>query len=429
MRFHIILAATIAAAQPALATPLVTSSEDTVARVCLSGRTAPERVVAACDAALFDARLTQAQRVDMLVARGDGQFWLGDYAGAEASYRSALEIDPRGSEAWNGLGWTLWETEGDAAAHEAFAASVAIDVSVQGLGGAAATGRRSGAMTNAEAQAMLDAALAIDPDYTWAIRELGWSHLDTGDDIAAGERFGQAVAADPNDLNALYGLGRARLNAGDAGAALTHFNAVLAAQPGDLPARVYRITALRRLDRNAQALREADRLIADEPDRASGYIERGKALIGLERRAEAIETYRAAETAVGPNNAILYWLADALATDERFAEALEVIDRGLTMKGADHSDHLLKSYIALEMGDHSTARQSAEASLATGVEDPWAHYYVAISLVRGGEIPAGMARFDRAISAGLPEDRIGAFARELIQSGQYVEAAGLRLKY
>ena len=75
------------------------------------------------------------------------------------------------------------------------------------------------------------------------------------------------------------------------------------------------------------------------------------------------------------------------------------------------------------------ARASAEASLATGVEDPWAHYYIAVTLVHGGRVAEGLARFDRAIQARLPADRVGAFASELIGAGRPLEAAELGLKY
>ena len=151
--------------------------------------------------------------------------------------------------------------------------------------------------------------------------------------------------------------------------------------------------------------------------------------MALERRVEAIETYRTAEDVLGPDNAILYWYADALTYDGQFHEALKVIERGLALDGADYSDHLMKSYIALELQDYAMARDAADASLATGVEDPWAHYYIAITLVHGGDTTAGMDRFQRAIEIGLPEDRVGAFAKELIGAGKYVEAAQLRMKY
>ena len=416
-------------ASPLSAKPLVTSSEDTVTRVCLARSESPSRVVNACEMALAQASLTRSQRVDLIVARGDGYLWMDQYAAAIESFREAIALDGAKMDAWNGLGWTLWEAEGDAPAYEAFDASLDIGVTVQALGGKAATGRRLGALTNDEARALLVAALSIDPDYLWALREIGWSYLEEGNAERAAEEFTAALEIEPMDINARYGLGRVEFLRQNAEGALGYFNSVLADAPDDFPTRVYRIIALRDLDRNAQALREADRLIVDFPTKSSGYIERGQALLALGQRAEAIENYADADARLGPNNAVLYWYADALAIDGQFKAALDVIDRGLALSGADHTDHLLRSYIALELGDYQTAEHSAEASLALGGDDPWAHYYLAITLIHRGDVEQGLARFERAIAAGLPEDRIGAFASELVGAGNYVEAAQLRLKY
>lgn len=411
------------------AKPLISSSEETTARICMAREQAPERIVEACDTALSQAGLTLSQRVDMMVARGDGLFWQDHFREAADSYRAATQVDPTATDAWNGLGWALWETDGDAAALEAFEASLKVDVSVQGLGGKAATARRSGVISNEEARTLLNAALAIDPDYIWAVRELGWSHIEDRNYSDAKLAFREALDIEPKDVNARYGLGRAKLSTGAAEEALTLFNDALVDAPEDFSLKVYRIIALRNLDRNAQALRHANRLIAENPDRASGYIERGLSLVALERRAEAIETYQVADEKLGPDNAILYWYADALSVDGRFPEALQVINRGLALNDADYSDHLLKSYIALELENYSMARKAAEASLATGVNDPWAHYYIAISLVHEGAVNEAISQFSTAMSAGLPQHRVGAFARELISAGKYVEAAQLRMNF
>lgn len=429
MRVCLGLIAILASTAPVVAKPLVTSSEETLARICLARSETPARLVEACDGALLEASLTQSQRVELMIARGDGHIWQNQFAEAAASYRAATEIDPNEVEAWNGLGWALWEVDGDQAAYQAFETSLSLDVSVQGLAGKAGTGRRLGTIGNEEARQMLSAALTIDPDYIWAVREVAWSHMDDGNPASALKEFDAALDIEPSDVNARYGRGRALLATGRHDTALEVFNDVLSDAPTDFPTQVYRVITLRKLDRNAQALRDADRLIELYPNRVSGYVEKGQALVALQRRREAIETYTEAEALLGPHNAVLYWHADALTIDGRFNEALTVIDRGLELSGVDYSDHLLRSYIALELGDYALARDAAEASLAMGVNDPWAHYYIAITLVHAGEVNAGVKRFEDAVLAGLPSDRIGAFATELISAGKFVEAAQLRLKY
>ncbi len=423
----VVLAVSLTA--PLSAKPLITSSEENYLRVCMARAESPERLVTACDAALSALNVTPSQRVELIVARGDAHLWQQGYEAAMSSYREAIALDRNSTEAWNGLAWTLWEVEGDAAAFEAFETSVNISVSVEGLAGKATTGRRLGFLDRSEARELLNAALSIDPDYIWALRELGWIYVEENRPVEAAAAFREALDIEPTDINARYGIGRTELMEGKTEAALTSFDDVLLDAPNDFPTLVYKIIALRNLDRNAQALRASDRLIADFPDKSSGYIERGQSLMALGRRGEAIATYADAETRLGPNNAVLYWYADALAADGRFLDALDVIDRGIALDGSDYSDHLLKSYIALELGDYDLARTSAEASLASGVEDPWAHYYIAIAEVHDGNVAEGMARFDRAVSIGLPVERVGAFATALVNAGKYVEATELRLKY
>ncbi|MDD9921268.1 MAG: tetratricopeptide repeat protein [Boseongicola sp.] len=425
------VAATAALVFPLIASakPLITSSEDTLARVCLAQEDSAERLVSACSAALDAANLTGSQRVELLVALGDAQSWNNLDSQAEETYQRALSLDPRALDAWNGLGWILRGYGNEAEALAAFENSLAIDVSVQGLAGKATTARATGAIGGDESRQMLEAALAIDPKYIWAIREIAWSHFEESNFDMAMKRFNEALSHDADDVNALFGKGRSALKLSQNQVALDSLNAALAQAPNHYSARVYRIIALRDLDRNAQALRDADRLIADYPDRTSGYIEKGLALVALERRAEAIQTLSEADALLGPKNAILYWYADVLITDGQMSEALAVIDRGIQLDGVDHTDFLLKSYIALELNDYPMALQAAEASLETGVEDPWAHYYIAIAMVHGGSAKEGIERFNTAIQTGLPQDRVGAFARELISAGKYVEAAQLRLKY
>ena len=60
------------------------------------------------------------------------------------------------------------------------------------------------------------------------------------------------------------------------------------------------------------------------------------------------------------------------------------------------------------------------------LEQPGEHYARYVNM---GSALGGVSRFEEAVAAGLPTDRVGAFATELISAGNYVEAAQLRLKY
>ena len=66
-RFLLIAGLIAALAPSAGAKPLVTSSEDSLARVCLARQDAPARIVRAYDGALGSAQLTLSQRAELLV--------------------------------------------------------------------------------------------------------------------------------------------------------------------------------------------------------------------------------------------------------------------------------------------------------------------------------------------------------------------------
>ena len=302
MRALTVAVAVCCLALPASALPLITSSEDTLARTCLSRAASPARLVEACDRALAEPGLTRAQQVSLITARADGNLWLDRFAQSEADYRAALALNPRSIEAWNGLGWALWEFAGDAAAHEAFEASLSVGVSVQGLGGMAATGRRLGLVSNEDARQMLRAALAIDPDYIWAHRELAWSHLDAGDAAMARRHFEAALEIEPKDVNARFGLGRAHLASHgrgsraerlqrrscrcprlpDAGLSQHHAAATGAERPGAARSRSPDCQPPRPVVGIYRARACAD--CAGAPARGVGYICRGRRGAGAEQR-------------------------------------------------------------------------------------------------------------------------------------------------
>lgn len=411
------------------AKPLITSSEETLARICLAGQEDLERLIRACDEAAKEPSITVAQKVELLNALANAQSWNDDEDAAIATYRQSLELDETSVDAWNGLGWSLRSQLDTEAAFEAFSRSIELDVSVQGLAGKASTGRDVGAMTGDESRAMLEAAMSIDPSYHWARRDIGWSYFDDENWPDAIASFEIVLEEDPYDENAYYGIARSALGAGTPERALEALNKLLELNPDDFWGQAYRVTALRNLDRNAQALREAERLIADFPKSNTGYHERGRALVALGRRGEALDAFAEADAILGPDGLVLYWWADTLAKDGQWSEALSVIDRAIALDNSDHYDLLLKSYIALELKDYQLARRAAEASMEAGTTDPYAHYYIAITLVQTGDTPSGLERFDLAMSEGLPSHRVGAFASELISRGKYVEAVQLRIKY
>ena len=413
----------------AFAKPLITSSEETYARLCLDQGETADRLISACNEALGQPDLTERQRIELLDALGDALYWDDQIEAAAKVYREIIALDETAVAGWNGLGWALRDIDTDEEAFKVFGRSLELEPTASGLAGRAASGYYADQIEAEEARQMLAAAISIDENYAWAIRQIGWIYFDEGLSEEARVEFDKALALNHQDANALYGKARAYLSTGEPGAALDMLNQADAVKPMDYWVRVYRVDALLDLDRNAQALREGGRVVEDFPDKTTGYVQQAKALYRLQRRSEAISAFEEANEKFGPRNEILYWYADALAQEGRYDDAMSAIDQSLALEGADEHDHLLKSWIALESEDYAQAHASAERSIEIGGDDPWAHYYAAVTMIHTGSAKDGMERFDRAMEGGLPEDFVGYFAKELIRAGKWVEAAQLRLKY
>lgn len=138
------------------------------------------------------------------VNSGNVQLQLGDQAQAERCYRAALELDPDQPRALNNLAWSYLVRQENLA----------------------------------EASALLDRAIAADPERRWLyLDSLGWSRYQEGKTDAALEILAEALAATPAEEDALlaethYHLGCIRRERGENDAAISHFRQALAHAPG-----------------------------------------------------------------------------------------------------------------------------------------------------------------------------------------------------
>ncbi|MSU91976.1 tetratricopeptide repeat protein [Rhodobacteraceae bacterium 2CG4] len=420
------LAVLAAAAQ---ARPLIASSEETAARLCHAFDDSPERLEALCAQALADGVATSAERAALLTLRGDALDLLGRDAEAEAAFRAAAEADPGHLRAYTGLGWLLWRQDREAEAVPYFRKAVDLRPTADGLAGLGSALYRARQAEPAAALELIAAALAIAPDYAWALRERGWIELDEGRPEAALATFDAALARDGDDWNAHYGRSRALAETGAYEAALEAVGRAIAVDGDQHWAYAHRAYVLRRLDRNAQAVTEAARAVALDPDWPGGHVQKALAEEALGRRAQALETFAAALRRGVESAYLLHWYADVLSNDGRMQEAAAMIDRAVARADHDQFDLSLKSWIAVELRDYGTALEAAEGALALDPSMPYPHYYAAVALVNRGRADDGLARFDEAMALGIDRAMIGVFAADLIAAGRFVDAIRLRARY
>jgi tetratricopeptide (TPR) repeat protein len=418
-----------AGGQDARARPLITGSEDTTARLCRAFDDSYRRLVDICRDALTATDLTAAERSEFLARLADALWHTDARDAAEAQYLAAVEADPRNVAARNGLGWIYWYEDAYDRAIGAFESSVALRPTAEGLAGLGSARWYAGQADAAAALELLDAALAIAPDYAWALREKGWVLFDSGRNDEAAESFRSALVIDADSWNAHYGLGRALSRQGEPEAALAAFGQAIRIDPDPPWAYGQRAHALRMLGRNNQAITDAERMIARAPADSMGHTQKALALDALGRRATAVAAFEAGIAAGAGDDFLLYWYADMLCDDGQYARAGELIDRAILQAPGDAYSYELKAYIALMQDAYPDSLAAAERAVALDGGRVLAHYYAAAALVYSGQTEAGIARFDRGIAAGLEPDVVGRFAADLIAAGAIVEAIRLRARY
>ena len=421
--------ATLAFIPVAHSKPLVRNSETTVEKMCLEMEGEAETILEACRVALESPGLTRSLNVELLTSMGDTQAAIGDDEAAVATFKQALEILPENVGTLNSLGWSFRTLDREEEALHAFRTSIAIQPSAQGLAGFGAALADTGNGNPEEAVKYLDAALAMSPEYSWALREKGWLMQHDGQYEVAAGAFRQAIEINESDVHAHYGMARVSLQLKSYEDALLHANQTLDIGPQEWWYYSTRSTALRGLNRNALAVRDADRVIKLVPEETDGYVQKARAQFELGKRGEAFSVLEHSLDATEPDNFLYYWFAQLLQWDAQPERAMQMIDAAVKTDDANHFDHQLKASIALDMNDFSMALDAADQAAKLEPSSTYAHFYAALALVHVGGVTLAQERFDQVMRLEPEKYMLSDFASELIARGKFVEAIQTRVKY
>ncbi|WP_208349673.1 tetratricopeptide repeat protein [Pseudaestuariivita rosea] len=424
---RIILLISVFVCGSAAAKPLITSSEDTAARACLAYADTPDRLIRLCQQALDGGNLTQSERAQLMNTLGDAHLDQGDHKKAEETYRSILEQAPLNVPALAGLGWALRSQDRDEEALQAFQTAFDIDPRDEVLAGLGQMTFETGGDPDIALQ-YLDGAIAVTPNYDWAIRSKGWIYRDIGRLEDAEQAFRRALDLNGLDENALYGLARVLNDLGQNDEALLMINEAVALDPDYAWYYAQRSAILRNLGRNAQAVVDADKTIELLPGDSEGYVQKSRALIGLARRGDALDALKGVKVHAR-DSYFYYWYSDVLARDLQYDKALLMIDNSIELAPEDHWGHIQKAFIALQLENYDLALvHGAEAARLDGT-NAYGFFYTATALVYLDRLDEAYVQLDLAVAADLDEDRIGDFAQDLIAAGYLRDAILLRLKY
>ena len=404
-------------------------AQHTYVTACLADEEPADRMVAICERALDQPDASLRQRLDVMETLAWAHYHLDDEARARSLFDEILAIDPDSEDGLSGLGWLAIESQDYGVARDYFERAMNRSPNAEVQAGLAMSRYWGNDIGSRDALHGLEAALAIDPNYLWAMVRKGWvlTDLDRLDEAAAAFRF--VIKREPDNESALYGVAFVESERDNWTTALTFVDRALEEDPDYVSALSRRSLILFYLDRNKEALRDAEKVIALAPDRADGYVRKARALSSLGRRVKGFEVLKDAEARVGYSSFLVYWRASLLLDEGRSSEALEQIDRTMTESEADFHDHLLRARIGLDLKDIPLARESIDAALALRPEDKWGLYYDAMVMAQEDRFGMAVQQFGQAVERGLSLTKLDEFNAALVGRGAYATAVLLRARY
>lgn len=424
--YVLVFAAGLAQAAP----PVVTSSEETAASICLDFERPDNVLLEACVQALQEGGLGRSNRAEVLSHLSYLYLDRREFDLAEEHALKALELRPDDAEQFSSLGWIYWEQDRIDEARAQFERSIELHPQADALAGLANILRIHDDQSE-KALEMLQAALAINPEYSWGLRELGWAQLAEGAVPEAEKAFRDALAVNEWDGNAYRGLARALDKSDRRDEAIAALNRSMNfGGDKDVYLRVERARLLRMSGRPGAAVKDAVAAVKLMPSFEWGYVEHARSLNELGKLGAAIDVLKQSIEAGAAKNSSYYWLADLLSDDDKFAEALVAIDKAIEINNTYAADHELRAYIAINLNDNHAALSAANEAVRLSPDtSAFAHFYAALAELAFKEPDKALARFDQAMATGLPDSMIGEFAAEMISGGYFMQAIKLRSRY
>ena len=424
--FSAALAATVLA-HAALARPILSDSQKSYAAVCLENMETPERLAAICETALADGGIAAFDLYEMRVNLALAYDTLGEVPQALAQLNAVLNEDPAHTSALNALGWVHWGTGDYGSASDAFQRSLDTGASAQGLAGLASSGRSNNTLSEDEYLQLIDAAIAMSPSYTWAMRDKAWFYIDSGRPAEAEPVLQTALHEDEDDAWTHYAMGVALYDQDKYAAALERLNRAIETGQAPTYAYLYRARSNFWVQNYRRALVDAERVTQDWPEAAEGPVWKARALSALGLRPAGITVLRDF-LEKGHNNFATYWLSELLYYGGDEAEAIAVLQTNIDAANADYYDHEMMAMMFLETEQFVDARTHIAAALKLDPDAYYPVYYKSLIEVSEGNFDTGEQLFLEALKGGLPRRHIRNFIGALTDEGALKRAVAFRHK-
>ena len=418
---------------PVLATsssPLLTDSESSYASACLDYGDTAERIVEICRIALADAQGASARQLSgMRRSLGDALREVGDHEAARAQFDAILADNPTDVSGLLGMGWLLLEDDNLAEqARIYFEKALNINVSAEAVAGLATAEYVLQQVSLDDYLQRMDAALAIQPNYPWVIREKGWRLYYADRGMEAVEMFSEALELNPTDANALAGRAQA-LTDFDPQRALVDINRGLQEDPDDPWWYYQRSIVHHALQNHRRAQADAERYIEREPQIADGYVQKARAMAALGRRGDALKLLAEIRDRDGIEGLdfLRYWHALMLTDEGQWQSARDALQPNFDLNEADRYDYRIMAHILIELEKPTEAIKMADAGLAISPDWPLLHFYRAWALIKQRKPEKALDEFEVVREMGLRDWMAEEITSALVQEGYYVQAIQLRV--
>ena len=226
-----------------------------------------------------ELRLERPSSPQFDIILGDAQHRTGDLAGAVASYREALLLDPQSERALRSLGVTLADQGESAQAIATLDQATALFPTSAVL---FYEKGRAKVRTGAQDQGIIDLqrALDLEPDLAPARNELGLAYAQTGRLVDAEREFRDSLSVDPYDAGAEANLANALAGREEWTQAAFYFSQAVRLAPAVFSYRMAYLTALAR-GKDRKQLQDQAHAAADASPVCSTLLPLGE-LLGAE---------------------------------------------------------------------------------------------------------------------------------------------------
>lgn len=410
-----------------LARPILSDSQKSYASVCLENMEPVERLIGICETALGSAPELNSDYRKMQVVLAGAYDDAGEADVAIGILDDVLASNPSHGGALNMLGWVYWGMSEYDRSIDAFERSLDTGAVAQSFAGLASSIRMQGDVDEDEYLSLIDAALAMSPEYTWAYRDKAWFFIDSGRPKEAERILKKALQYGKDDPWTLYALGVAFLNQGASAAAVARLDKAIATGAAPTAAYAYRAEANFYLENYRRAMVDGERVVQDWPDAPDGYVWKARSLSALGLRPAGLTVLRA-YLSVTHDDYAAYWLADLLYYGDDEAEAIRVLQTNFDIGQSDYSSHEFMAMMMLEERDFDAARTHIDAALALDPDAAFPRFYTSLIHVAEGHYDEAEIMFLEALREGLPRHRIGYFIGELTEQGELARAVDFRTK-